>query len=51
MFDVKYRYFKLQVLKGAVGADIRESSGELFGRGVGRERFYWIGSGQAKSSS
>lgn len=39
---------KLQVFEGAVRADLRESFGELLGRGVGREGFYWIGSRRAE---
>ena len=44
-------YFELQVLEGAVGADFRESFGELLGRGVGRKGFYRVGSGRPQSYS
>lgn len=44
-------YFELQALEGAVGVDVRESFGELFGRSVGWEGFYWVGSRRAECFS
>ena len=44
-------HFEFQIFEGAVGTEIRESFGELLGRGVGWEGFYWVGSGRAKSFS
>lgn len=47
VFDMENGYFEFQVFKGAVGADVRESGGELLGRSVRREGFYWVWSGRA----
>lgn len=49
MFDMKNSHLELQVLEGAMGADVGESFGELLGRGVGGKGFYWVGSGRADS--
>ena len=40
--------FELQIFEGAVLADVRESSREFLGRGIGRESFYGVRSRGAK---
>ena len=42
-------HFELQIFKGVMLTDGRESSRELLGRGVGGESFYGVASGGAES--
>lgn len=45
VFDMEDGHFESQLSQEAVGAEVRESFGELLWRGVCGESFYWVGCG------